>query len=401
MDKKRRDNKGRLLFKGEVQEKNGRYKYRYNDLNGKRKSVYSWKLTRTDITSKGDPTDKSLREKEKEIDELLKNETNDIDITVINMFARFLKLKNGIKENTFTSYKTVYNYISKHPFGNKRVRDVRQSQAKEFLIQAQIEGKSFRTINGIRKKMKLVFQMAIDDNLILKNPFNFNLSSIITNDSKKRQCLSDKDTERFLEFIKYDNTYYKYYDVFIILLNTGLRISEFCGLTIKDIDFNNKIIKVNKQLSLIQDRNTNKMKLVVMAPKSESSKREIPMTNDVVLAFKRIIDKREKPKIIKIIDGYSDFLFYTRNGEPVIAAEWQRKLRRICIKYNKKHELQLPTITPHVMRHTFCTNMAKAGIAPKTLQYIMGHSDISVTLNVYTHYGIEEAKEDLRRLSII
>lgn len=67
-------------------------------------------------------------------------------------------------------------------------------------------------------------------------------------------------------------------------------------------------------------------------------------------------------------------------------------------KYNKEHLLQLPLITLHVCRHIYCSNMAKSGINPKTLQYLMGHSDIPVTMNVYTHIGFDDAEEELKRM---
>ena len=59
----------------------------------------------------------------------------------------------------------------------------------------------------------------------------------------------------------------------------------------------------------------------------------------------------------------------------------------------------MPKITPHVCRHTYCSNMAKAGMNPKVLQYLMGHSDIGVTLNVYTHLGLIDAKEEMNRIA--
>ena len=73
-------------------------------------------------------------------------------------------------------------------------------------------------------------------------------------------------------------------------------------------------------------------------------------------------------------------------------------MQRILEKYNSIYRVQMPKITPHVCRHTFCSNMAKSGMNPKTLQYIMGHSDISVTLNTYTHLTFDDAQEELNRV---
>ena len=100
----------------------------------------------------------------------------------------------------------------------------------------------------------------------------------------------------------------------------------------------------------------------------------------------------------KIIDGYSGFLFVDKNGNPLVAMHWQHRLNHMVKRYNDIYRVQMPNITPHVCRHTYCSNMAKSGMNPKTLQYLMGHSDIAVTLNVYTHIGLDDATEELRKL---
>lgn len=77
---------------------------------------------------------------------------------------------------------------------------------------------------------------------------------------------------------------------------------------------------------------------------------------------------------------------------------WQHRFNRMVARYNDIYRVQMPNITPHVCRHTYCSNMAKSGMNPKTLQYLMGHSDISVTMNVYTHIGFDDAEEELKRM---
>ena len=99
-----------------------------------------------------------------------------------------------------------------------------------------------------------------------------------------------------------------------------------------------------------------------------------------------------------MVDGYGGFLFLDKNGRPMVALHWEKYMQHAREKYNREHLLQLPPITPHVCRHTYCTNMANSGMNPKTLQYLMGHSDISVTLNIYTHTGYDDAKKELARL---
>ena len=90
--------------------------------------------------------------------------------------------------------------------------------------------------------------MAVDDDMILKNPFDFEMGTVINNDSNKREAISPQDEKRFMDFVKNDPHYSKYYDGFLILFKTGLRISEFCGLTVKDLDFDEEVINVDHKL---------------------------------------------------------------------------------------------------------------------------------------------------------
>lgn len=112
----------------------------------------------------------------------------------------------------------------------------------------------------------------------------------------------------------------------------------------------------------------------------------------------RIVANRNRPKREPIIDGYGGFLFFDKEGKSMVALHWKKYIQHARDKYNHQHALQLPPITPHICRHTFCSNMARQGMNPKTLQYIMGHSDIAVTMNVYTHLGLDDAREELVRL---
>ena len=113
----------------------------------------------------------------------------------------------------------------------------------------------------------------------------------------------------------------------------------------------------------------------------------------------RILANQVAPKIEPMVDGYAGFLFLDKNDKPMVALHWEKYLEHIIEKYNKIYRIQMPKVTPHVCRHTFCSNMAKSGMNPKTLQYIMGHSDISVTLNVYTHVQFDDAQAELLRVA--
>ena len=396
MSEKRRDNRNRILREGEYQRTDGRYRFRYIDEDGKEKNVYSWRLDRNDPMSKGKKRELSLREKEKQIEADLFDHivTNGGNYTVLELVEKYVSLKTGVRHNTAAGYKTVINILKKEAFGKLRIDKVRLSDAKTWLIKLQqIDGRGYSSIHSIRGVLRLAFQMAVDDDLIRKNPFGFELASVIVNDSVTREAITRKQERDLLRFIREDKHFSRYYDAIYILFHTGLRISEFCGLTIPDIDFEEMRIKVDHQL-----QRTSQMRYVIEEPKTESGVRYVPMTEEVAACFHRIIVKRETPKVEPMVDGYVRFLCLDKNDMPMVALHWEKYLEHIIEKYNKIYRIQMPKVTPHICRHTFCSNMAKSGMNPKTLQYIMGHSDISVTLNTYTHVSFDDAKEELHRV---
>lgn len=395
MSEIRRDNKGRKLATGESQDKDGRYRYKYNDSFGKRKSVYSWRLTESDPYPKGKRKDISLREKEKVIEKTLSDavSTNGGDMTVLELVQRYISQKRGVKHNTQANYNFVINVIKKEEFGAKRIDTIKLSDAKAWLIKLQDDGRGYSSIHSIRGVVRPAFQMAVDDDLIRKNPFEFQLATVVVNDSVTREAITRKQQREFLRFIKEDKHFSKYYDGIYILFYTGLRVSEFVGLTINDIEFDKERIKVDHQL-----QRTRNMEYEILTPKTEKGERYVPMKEDVADCFRRIIQNRKHPKIEPMIDGYSGFLFLDKNDMPMVALHWEKYFQHIREKYNSIYKVQMPCITPHVCRHTFCSNMAKSGMNPKTLQYIMGHSDIGVTLNTYTHLQFEDALVEMKKV---
>ena len=396
MSEKRRDNRGRVLRFGESQRQDGRYAFKYKDSDGSVKFVYSWRLDKNDRTPAGKKRELSLREKEKQIEHDLFDHivSNGGNYTVLELVKKYVSLKTGVRHNTEANYNFVINIIAKEEFGKLRIDKVHLSDAKGWLIKLQKEGRGYSTIHSVRGVLRPAFQMAVDDDLIRKNPFNFELASVIVNDSVTREAITKKQEREFLSFIQADEHFSRYYDGIYILFHTGLRISEFCGLTIGDIDFREMRINVDHQLQRKRD-----MTYVVEPTKTTSGTRMVPMTTEVADCFRRILANRIKPKVEPMIDGYTGFLFLDKNEMPMVALHWEKYFKHILDKYNSIYKVQLPKITPHVCRHTFCSNMAKSGMNPKTLQYIMGHSDISVTLNTYSHVGFEDAKEELSRVA--
>lgn len=395
MSTKRRDSKNRILQNGESQRKDGRYMYKYIDNAGNTRYLYSWRLVRTDTTPQGVKDEMPLRDK-------IKILQRDLDaglilsggnMTVLELVKKYIAQKTGVRENTRVGYNFVINILKKEDFGNKRIDKVKLSDARLWLIKLQKDGRGYSTIHTVRGVVRPAFQMAVDDDLIRKNPFAFQLATVVVNDSVTREAITRKQERQFLEFIKNDKHFCRYYEGIYILFHTGLRISEFVGLTVSDIDIENGIINVDHQL-----QRTRNMQYTIVDTKTDCGTRLVPMTDDVKECFAQILKNRPKPKIEPMVDGKTVFLYLDKNGMPMVALHWEKYFQHIREKYNSIYKVQLPVITPHVARHTFCSNMAKSGMNPKTLQKIMGHSDIGVTLNVYTHVDFEDVQEEMKKV---
>ena len=390
----RRDSKHRVLRAGESMRADGKYQFKYH-IAGKPHFVYSWKLEPTDKLPAGKKPCLSLRELEKQIGYDLESQLDPMkrNITVNELVERYLSTKTGAKHSTVANYNFVKNILKKEEFSETKIVNIKTSDAKLFLIKMQSDGKGYSTVKSVRGVLRPAFQMAVDDDILNKNPFEFQLAGVVVNDSHTRTAITREQMRQFLKFVHDDNCYCKYYEVVYILFHTGMRISEFCGLTLKDIDLKNRIVNIDHQLQRTSD-----MQYVIESTKTNAGTRKLPITEKVARCFQAIIEDREPQQREKMIDGYAGFLFYDKDINPLVAMHWEHRFNHMVQRYNDIYRIQIPNITPHVCRHTYCSNMAKSGMNPKTLQYLMGHSDIGVTLNTYTHLGLEDAEDELKRM---
>ena len=395
MSEKRRDNKNRILRTGESQRKDGRYAYKYIDTFGKPQFVYSWKLVPTDKTPAGKRDDIALREKEKEIQKDLDDGIDHIGkkMTVCQLYAKQIRHRANVRHGTKQGRKQLMRILQEDKLGACRIENVKLSDAKEWALRMKDKGFSYNTINNHKRSLKASFYIAIQDDCVRKNPFDFKLSEVLENDTKEKVALTEEQEQALLSFIKTDNVYHKYYDDVLILLKTGLRISELCGLTVADIDFKNEVVIIDHQLLKSKEQG-----YYIETPKTKSGIRQVPLSRETIQAFQRVMKKRPKAEPF-VIDGRSNFLFVNHKGKPKVAIDYNALFVRMVKKYNKHHkDNPLPHITPHTLRHTFCTRLASKNMNPKDLQYIMGHSNISITMNWYAHASIDTAKSEVQRL---
>ena len=370
------------------------YVYKYKDCSGQVRCLYASRLESKDPYLGGRKRLPALRELEEEI---LQNQWNGVldfggDITVLELAERYVETRQSVRESTRAGYKTVLNILRNDPFGKIRIDKVKLSDAKLWILKLNKDGRRYSSIHNIRGVLRPAFNMALEDDLIRKNPFEFPLGSVVADDSKKREALTPEQEEAFLNFVKEDQHFCKYYDGIYILLNTGLRISEFCGLTPEDVDYEKECIHVRGQL--VRPSN---MITAYEPTKTASGVRDVPMSEEVMECFRRITENRKKPLVEPEVDGKTGFYWLDKDERPLLALHWEHYFKRIVDKYNNHYTEKLPRITPHVCRHTFCSKMARRGMNAKNLQYIMGHSEIGITLDTYTHLSFSDAASDFKK----
>lgn len=394
MSKKRKDNKNRILLTGESQRSDGRYAFKYTDNLGKVQFVYSWKLVATDKVPAGKRDDLSLREKEKDI---LRDLDDGIDsvgkkMTVCQLYAKHTQQRGNVVDSTKNGRERLMRLLEEDPIGHRSIDSVKSSDARAWVLRMKERGIAYKTICNDKRSLKAAFYTAIEDDCIRKNPFNFKLDDVIADDSEDKTPLTPGQQINLLNFMEYDNIYNKYRDAVIVLLETGLRVSELCGLTDKDLDFENHLINLDHQLLYNSKRG-----YYFADPKTDAGFRKVPMSSKAEEALKRTLAKRPTQAIA--VDGCTNLVFLNAKGMPMTCGSYDSVFTGLVKKYNKHNTDQLPeTTTPHTMRHTFCTDMANAGMNPKALQYIMGHSNIQMTLNYYAHATYNSAQAEFERV---
>lgn len=365
--------------------KTKRYEYHYKDCFGKERVISSYRLEATDQLPRGKKSFKSLREKEAELNAQLENNI-DIDgakftlLEVVDKYLNSLYNRKNLAHNTKVGYNVTVNTLKQYKLGHMEIGKIRPEHCEEWLadMKKKYKGSSIQSQISLIKR---TFEYAIDYDYIVKNPFR----RITTDksDSKKMEALPVKDMNRFLDFCSKDSHSLHCYDMIYVLFWTGLRASELCGLTLDNIDMENRLITVDKQLQSINHNH------VVLPTKTTNGERIIPMTDGVYECFERILRNRYIKGDIEPTchdekgNKYDGFVFLaTRSRKTIVRSHVEEYLRN-CIKRfnNANQDDTIRKFEPHICRHTFATNMQY--LPPKTLQYILGHGNISTTMNNY------------------
>lgn len=397
MAQKRKDKKGRVLRDNEYQRKDGSYEYKYVDSYGKRHSVYSWKLVETDSTPAGKRCDSSLREKEREIEQQMKdgiNVSKSKNVTLNDMFCLHMEITE-LSDSTRENYQYMWKRFISSGIGTMKITVLRKTDILKFYASEKKKGLKNGTIQIFQKMIHPSLQLAVEDHLIKNNPSE-NCTRDYPEGDTEKAALSVEEEQFFLDYVKKRRKRQRYELLFPILFGTACRIGEIIGLTWENVNMKERTITIDH--ALVYRKKNGKTQFYATKTKTVNGIRVIPMTEEVYLCFKELQRTRFQYRSVVEIDGYKDFVFTSMKGKPLYPANINKMLYKMVNEINSDEENKIPHMSNHIFRHTGCTRMAEAEIDINTIQYIMGHSDYKMILKTYDHVNTERAKKQMKKL---
>ena len=378
--KRRKDSKGVVLKDGEYERSNGTYEYKYQNKVGKRKSIYARNLV-------------ELRKKENIILKNLLDEVSNFDsnLSINDIFKIWKKVKRGVEPN----------------FGKLKLSKLKRTDVRSFYNGLKEDGNlKVSTIDSIHTVLHQVLDVAVDDEYIRFNPSDNALKELklaYQGESEKKRAMTLEQQKIFQNFLYSCNEQKRWYPIFCVMLWTGMRVGEVTCLQWDDLDFENNIINVDKTLVYYSKGKGLSLKYAINTTKTEAGTRKIPMTSEVKKAFlmEKELQEAFNIKCIDSIGGYNDFVFLNRFGNVHNNGTLNKALRRIVRDCNleiidKSHNssdeaVLLPHLSNHILRHTFSTRLNENNVNVKVIQAILGHADVSTTMDIYV-----DATEDFK-----
>lgn len=370
-----RNLKGKELGEGIYQQANGTYCARFIDRFGKRKSKRSKKLQEV---------------RQWLADATYINEHSDIEQATNMMVDAWFEYwidvkKKTVRPNTVRNYTERYNKNIQKIIGRKILTEVKPIHCQKIFTDMAEEGYKTSTIYQTRIALFNMLEFAKENEVILSNPCKKSVKSDMGKPSQKKEALTIDVQKKFIEYAKGQS----YENQFRFILQTGLRTGELVGLKWEDIDFSKKAIRIQRSMEYRYSVGEWR----IGEPKSKVGYRTIPLTDE---AIRILTEQKEKNKNIKKIqEEWSEFIFLSRKGEPVKNSAYDTALFKICDK------AKINRFSMHVLRHTFATRCIEGGMMPKTLQKILGHSNIGITMNLYVHITEDEKQKEIDKVSCV
>lgn len=398
----RKDGKGRVLRKGEHYRKtDGRYSYIYTEPLGKQKTIYARTLA-------------ELRKKE---ENLVRDQMDGLDVYVAGnadvnfLFDRYISTKSELRSTTYTNYMYIWNHFIRDGFGKKKIKDIKYSDVLYFYNDLITnKGLQVNTLENINTVLHPSFQLAVRDDIIRKNPVDGVFAEIKKRKGgsrKIRRALTVEQQRAFMNYVAESPLFYNWYPLFVFLLGTGCRIGEAIGIRWDDVDLEKRIININHSLTYYpRADDTYKCEFRVSEPKTEAGVRNIPMMQPVYEILRDEYERQnEEGFCVENVDGMTNFIFTNRFGMPHNPAAINRVIKRIVDAHNaeevvkakkeKREPIAIPRFSNHIFRHTFASRFCENETNVKVIQEVMGHADVSTTMNIYA-----EVNENVTRVSL-
>ena len=385
-----KDLKGNELGNGYRQRKDGFYEYRYTNRYGKRISV----------------TGKTIQQCRGKVRFELKKDLESKPISTSNIkindvFEKWYRAysQSKVKAGTRRVYKGTYNKYIKPLYGNLKVKSCSYLQCTEIYVNFKQTVKS-SALEKILSLLSSMFEMLELEGIVTKNYFK--TFDYPKRQKSKRRALTDDEINLFFEYAKT----FQYYHLYVLAINTGLRVGEITGLEINDIDFDNRLISINKQLRYDQTKETRGVnKYYFDDPKTVNSIRKVPLNNEAYNALKNYLDMRSviKEKYLhKTKPDFYDLVFTTKYFSPINEINLNQMIKTIVDKINwyRTEENKIKYFTMHDLRITFATKCYYSGVDAKTLQSWLGHKNVSTTLEIYVKLDEEKARRQMNNVNI-
>ena len=367
---------GKELGLGICQRKDGLYQGRFTNRFGKRETLYDKKLNNLRIRLR-----KAQIDDDNAANPLKSNMTLDewYDIWIDTF-------KRNCRNTTIVEYKGIYKSI-KQELGWRKLQTLEPVILQKVLNDLKSDNQ--------RKMVKTILSDILDkakrNGLISKNPAKYLITQIDNEYPKERRVLSIQETELFLEYSKES----RYYNLFVVALETGMRIGELKALYWNDIDFSRRALWVKKTMCLV--RSDHGAYFEVHNPKTFSGNRLIPLTNKCIEAL-----MRQKTLNTSTVQKYKDtnftnLVFPSKKNQPFHDMVILESIHNVIAKM-AADGFYVEKFGSHTFRHTFATRAIENDMNPKTLQRILGHSSLQMTMNLYCHVSDDKLFDEMKKM---
>lgn len=286
--------------------------------------------------------------------------------------------KQYVKKSTYSAYVLlVENHLLPY-FGNKE--EVKEADVQDFVFKKLEQGLSQKTIKDILIVLKMILRFGVKHKYL--DYCEIDIKFPTQRDNEKLDVLNRSSQRKIMDYIEKNFTF-KNLGIYVCLC-TGLRIGELCALTWDDIDVDNGVIYVRRTIQRIYivDEGVKRTELIIDTPKTKNSIRDIPMTTDLLRILKQL------KKVVN-----KEYFVLTNDEKPTEPRTYRNYYKRLMKK------LEIPDLKFHGLRHSFATRCIEGKCDYKTVSVILGHSNISTTLNLYVHPNLEQKKKCINQMN--